>query len=289
MRTFTLPVPAIVAAHTKKQNQRTHYVMADSMSAMADAAQSRGRQNKGGYDWNGYLDLAGSARVARAGDMTRVAKSDSLLARFERFSFSRDRKSWRRDVAGNVPNVPAMLAGAPATMRRRVKLHADAAPIAIIVDLTTSGNIGADAIERRGAAILALTRVLASRRPVELWAGAIVGADADQNGVAMFTRIDTAPLDLAHAAFAMVSPAFTRQMLYSFARGAYGFGGSWPYGNNQNASRLFLADIMRPALPHVSDVLAIPAAHYEDQISANPEQWIESTLAALDGAGARAA
>ena len=284
MRTFTLPAPATVAAHTKKQTRKTHYVMADSMSALADAALARGRQQKGGDAWNGFLDLAGAARVAREGDLKRVAKSDSLLARFERFSFSRAGKAWRRDVCGNVPNVPAVLAGAPATMRRRVKLHADAAPIAIIVDLTTSGSIEADAIEKRGAAILALTRVLAARRPVELWAGAIVGADSDQNGVAMFTRIDTAPLDLARAAFAMISPAFTRQMLYSLARGAYGFEGRWPYGNSGDASRLFLADIMRPALPHVADVLAIPAAHYDDKISANPESWIESTLARLDGA-----
>jgi hypothetical protein len=49
-------------------------------------------------------------------------------------------------------------------------------------------------------------------------------------------------------------------MLYSLARGAYGFEGRWPYGNSGDASRLFLADIMRPALPHVADVLAIPAA-----------------------------
>jgi hypothetical protein len=82
----------------------------------------------------------------------------------------------------------------------------------------------------------------------------------------------------------MISPAFTRQMLYSLARGAYGFEGRWPYGNSGDASRLFLADIMRPALPHVADVLAIPAAHYDDKISANPESWIESTLARLDGA-----
>jgi len=289
MRIFTLPAPAIVAAHTKKQNLKTHYVMADSMSALADMAQARGQQRGSKSDWSGSLDLNESAQMARAGDMARVAKSDALLTRFERFSFSRDSKAWRRDVAGNVPNIPALLAGAPATMRRRVKLHADAAPIAILVDLTTSGNIEPAAIERRGAAILALTRVLASRRPVELWAGAIVGADADQNGVALFTRIDTAPLDLAHAAFAMVSPAFTRQMLYSLAHGAYGFGGSWPYGNSGDASRLFLADIMRPALLHVADVLAIPAAHSDDNISKNPERWIESTLAALDGADARRA
>lgn len=289
MRTFTLPAPAVVAAHTKKPNTRTHYVMADSMSALADMAQARGQQSGSKSDWSGSLDLNEAAQMARAGDMARVAKSDSLMARFEQFSFSRQSKAWRRDVAGNVPNVPAMLAGAPATMRRRVKLHADAAPIAILVDLTTSGNIEPDAIERRGAAILALTRVLASRRPVELWAGAIVGADSDQNGVAMFTRIDTAPLDLAHAAFAMVSPAFTRQLLYSLARGAYGFGGRWPYGASGNATRLFLADIMRPALPHVADVLAIPAAHSDDKISANPEQWIESTLAALEKGSASAA
>jgi hypothetical protein len=39
---------------------------------------------------------------------------------------------------------------------------------------------------------------------------------------------------------------------------------------------------MRPALPHVGEVLAIPAIHISDDISQNPEKWIAETLAKLE-------
>jgi hypothetical protein len=285
MRTLNLPLPANAEAALGRP-ARTYFALADSLSALADFAQAKGRQNGHG-DWSGNKTLTEACTACRTGDLSLVARSDSLLARFERFTFATPAKAWRRDVSGHRPDVPALLAGHPAAMRRRVRLVTEAAPLAVIVDLTTSGSIDPADIEKRGAAILALCRILAGRRPVELWAGVMTQAFG-REGVALFARIDTAPLDLARAAFAMVSPAYPRQMLYSLARGAYDFGGSWPY-KSHNISRDYLADIMRPALPHIGEVLAIPAAHTNDAIHKAPEAWLESTLARLDGTGQAAA
>jgi len=280
MRQFSLPVPASVAKAINSKDRKTHFILSDSLSALAKLARERGKQQNHGDAWAGNLSLTGACNMAISGNLAMAARSDELLARFERFAFEAPLKAWQRDVAGQRPDVPAFIAGHPAAMRRRVRLVSQAAPLAIVIDLTTSGGVNERDIEKRGAAILALCRVLAARRPVELWAGCMTDANG-KDCCAMFARIDTSPLDLAHAAFAMVSPAYPRQMLYSLARGAHGFQGHWPYSDH-NASRVHMRDIIRPALPHVGELLAIPAIHVADNIARNPEAWIAETLAKLE-------
>lgn len=279
MRQFNLPAPPTVAKALDNASRKTHYILADSLSALSDLACQRGRQNEKSA-WNGNMSLPEACNMAKTGDIKLVEKSDKLLSQFERFSFDAPMKAWQRDVAGHRPDAPAFIAGHPAAMRRRVRLVSQAAPLAVLVDLTMSAGVSNSDIERRGAAILALCRILAGRRPVELWAGCMTDANG-RDACAMFARIDTAPLDLARAAFAMVSPAFPRQMLYSLARGAHGFQGHWPFSDH-NVGRKYFADIMRPALPHIGEVLAIPAIHMADNIAKNPEQWIAETLAKLE-------
>ena len=279
MREFTLPVPDSVRSLIGR-DAKTHFRFADTPGQMADYALRRAPYMRGADQWCGGLDAKESVRRCHAGDISRVAPSDALLSRFERFAFQSLRREWRDDISGQVPNVPAFIAGTPLAMRRRAKVESPAAPLAIVVDLTSSANISPDMLERRGAAILAVVRVLSARRPVELWAGTMTDADGRKNASAHFARIETAPLDLARAAFVLVSPAFPRQLCYGASR-ADGFEGAWPYGND-DASRRFMADILRPAMPHVEDFLAIPAAHISDDMTRNPELWIENTLARLE-------
>jgi len=286
MRKLSLPVPDSVRTALGGCNATTHFRFADSPGAMADYAISTGRI-RGADEWSGGLEAAEAARRCHYGDLSRVPPSDALLSRFERFSFQSVRREWRDDISGQVPNVPAYIAGTPLSMRRRAKVQSPAAPLAIVVDLTTSAMIKTDAIERRGAAILAVVRVLSARRPVELWAGTMTDANNRQDASAHFARIETAPLDLARAAFVLVSPAFPRQLCYGASR-LDGFEGHWPYGSD-TVSRQFMEDIIRPAMPHIGDFLAIPGAHITDSMHKNPEEWIESTLARLESGEAEAA
>jgi len=279
MREFTLPVPDSVRSLIGR-DAKTHFRFADTPGEMADYAMRRAPYMRGADEWSGGLDAKESVRRCHYGDLSRVAPSDALLSRFERFAFQSVRREWRDDISGQVPNVPAFIAGTPLSMRRRAKVESPAAPLAIVVDLTSSANISPEMLERRGAAILAIVRVLSARRPVELWAGTMTDANGRKNASAHFARIETAPLDLARAAFVLVSPAFPRQLCYGASR-ADGFEGAWPYGND-DASRRFMADILRPAMTHVEDFLAIPAAHSGDEMTRNPEAWIEATLARLE-------
>lgn len=280
MRAFTVP------AHPKLAKRfgarKDHWMLFDTpaeLAAWAVANCSTGSHwDRRANDWHGESS-DDAARLTTSGDLSRVARSDALLGRFERFAFETTRKAWRDDIAGGFPNVPAYLAGHPLAMRRRAPAESAAAPLAVVVDLSTSAGISADAIERRGAAILALVRMLAMRRPVELWAGTGLDADRRQNASLIFCKLETAPLDLATAAYIMTSASFPRALCYNIGHVAHNFGGGWPYGDA--STRHHFAEMCAAGFTHADALLAIPAAHNDDAIGKDPEGWIERKLAEL--------
>lgn len=291
MRSFTLPACAAVKKEIGR-NSADHWRLFDSPAEIADFVQARcqsAANSRGGGSWYGHEDGATIARHARGGDPSRVASSDALLDRFERFAFETERKAWRDDIAGGFPNVPAYLAGHPLAMRRRMTDATASAPLAIVVDLATSSGVSSKTIERRGAAILALTRLLTMRRPVELWAGCLTGAGHnDRECAAIFTKIATQPLDLATAAYVMTSAGFPRCLIYSVAKQEAGFCYHWPY-RDHTASRKHLAAICAQGFSHATETLCVPAVHVQDDIADDPEGWIERKLAELAPAALDAA
>jgi hypothetical protein len=284
IREFTLDTPESVrkALHIEAGTQ-DHFVLADSMADLGRGAPGiapaeayeRGSDRP---EWYGRVTFDQACQLAIQGDVTLVAKSDKLLAKFERYAFETSGRGWRNDVVGALPDVPAYIAGHPLNMRRRTRLDSAAAPIAIIVDTTISAGINAETIMRRGAAILALVRILAGRRPVELWAVSQVNAK-DSGCATVGARINTTPLDLGTAAFALTHPAFPRWLCYSIAR-KYGFSGGWPYYSG-GESRDCMVDMLRPAMPHVTECLFMPGMYDEDSAANEPELWIEQKLAEL--------
>jgi len=119
--------------------------------------------------WSGGTPVETQARLD-AGSAKATAACDRLLGQMESVGFATSRFATVAAVAGGAPCVPAYLAGNPLAMRRRVKISDDAAPLAVVVDIGVSASVKAATIERRGAAALALVRLLAATRPVTLWA-----------------------------------------------------------------------------------------------------------------------
>lgn len=159
-------------------------------------------------------DRADTLHRALLGDVARVAASDALLDRMEN-AVGFEARRWRTVdcVAGGSPNVPAFLAGSPMSMRRRVRTMDTAAPLTIAVEMTVSANAKPAEIARRGAAALALARIAAAARPVTLWA--FYGAQNYGQNAAFAVRIETAPLDLARAAWLLCSPEACRRAALS--------------------------------------------------------------------------
>ena len=284
MRSFTVPASQEIEniiGRKAEDNWRLFNAPGEVIDYVESNCTKVDNWTDGPTNFNGHETREDCARRTRGGDFERVAPSNALLERFERFAFETPRKGWRDDVTGSVANVPAYLAGQPTAMRRRVTNKDAGAPLAVIIDLATSSKISADTIEKRGAAVLALVRLLSMRRPVELWAGVFTGAGSnDRDCAAIFTKIETAPLDLATAAYVLCSAGFPRRLLYSVAHESCGFVSHWPY-RNHSTSRAHMDAICRAGFHHVTDALCIPAVHIEDDIASNPQAWIERKLTEL--------
>jgi hypothetical protein len=199
------------------------------------------------------------------GDESLVARADALLTKIEdQIPVS---KGWRNvdDVVGAIPNVPAFLAGHPQHMRRRERTVTESAPITIFMNLTSSMGISPDKILQRGITLLALVRLLVEHRSVELWVGTCLGRTA-----AMW-KIDTAPMDLARAAFHICDPSMSRLFGYATCEMLVNehIGGGAP------TQALF--DLMSRTAGW-NDVMMIPYIHLDDPMVANPVGWLKRVM-----------
>ncbi len=207
--------------------------------------------------------------------------ADKYLDKLESHQFISSAYRCTDSIIGALPNIPAYLSGNPCNMRLRRRVTLDSAPLAIVVDLTSSAAIKNKDLERRGAAILALVRILSQRRPIELWAG--TGLNRGDGATLAYFKIDTAPLDLARAAYALIDPAVSRGLGYGvcYTHG-YDCGGSWPFQNHAKW-RDHGHKILREIIPHNSEVLFLaPLLNSDDSIS-NPAKWLSDMIARFGG------
>jgi len=253
------------------------------------------RKSKGS-GWRGGMSFDDSLKCVREGNPALVARSDEFLSRFEALHLVSRRWRTVAAVAGGVPCVPAALAGHPLAMRQRQRVSSDQAPLAIIVDIASSAGLGSADLEKRGAAILALVRLLSATRPVSLYVGVSVTAGhlRDQrryDACHIFTRMDTAPLDLARAAHMLCHTSTARSLYYG---AAYELTGapldeesqslSWPYRGGQDVIRTHAHAILARAIPDAAQSLYIGAAHMDDAAIKNPALWLETMLRQHGGA-----
>jgi len=175
------------------------------------------RVGKAGTQWWGGMTYRQSVTALRYGDMAGVAASDKLLAEME--TLVPVSQSWRthNSVVGMCPNVQQYLAGNPYNMRLKRRCATTTAPLSIFVELVASAGIDARTCLKRGAAMLALVRMLANLRPVELWCVIAIGQRNSRSSLCV--RLDTLPLDLARSAHVFTHPSVFRaatRMLFAF-------------------------------------------------------------------------
>lgn len=243
-------------------------------------------------DWAG-ASRAKTLACAQSGDSDRVADCDRLLAIMETgANFATARSVTIAAVAGGVPNVPAMLAGSPLSMRRRQRMADHAAPLSVVVDLGVSASVKHATLARRGAAALALVRLLAATRPVALWVVAGLqcsrGGDNPQNA-AFAVRLDTAPLDLSRAAWLLCAPEAFRRAGFAVAQTVAGRpndrGTNWLNDDHKRHPAL-LADCL-PALTGTADCVVVPSLITSGSTQFDSDSaaaaWVQEQLAAHGG------
>jgi hypothetical protein len=247
---------------------------------LADSVPADTKADVGG-SWYGHKDYATSLDQVRNGDLSGVAASEELLAALETEQFVSPVWRNRLDVVGGSPCVPAFLAGHPMNMRRRERVMTEQGPLVVIVAMSISSGISVEIMRKRGAALLALVRLLSANRPVELWTAVAMG---DPNhGSHVLTRLDTAPLDLARAAHLLTCPSVTRGLGYASCHQLKSNKGQWPH-NDYAAYQRTARELYSNVIGTTGEVLYVGAAHVQDEMVTEPVEWLKKTLAQYGGA-----
>jgi hypothetical protein len=288
-----MPIKSVVkfdAGDVTRNAIEVRQVLWHDMSDFTDTINHWAPQTWGAWHANGLGDVEAARNAVRRGLVRTVAETDKLLAKLEERQHEKT-TAFRtiNDVCGGAPNVGAFLAGNPLNMRRRQRHLSQVAPLTIYADLTSSGGVAEYVLRKRGIALLALTRVLSTLRPVTLRVGCALGNHRSDMALMSWVTLDTAPLDLARADFMLTHAAVSRGIMYSLINQQLystegGHAGSWPLDNYQTWTK-HASDIIKKMSGN-DEVLYVPALFLSDKedVWDNPVKFIEDMIRKYGGA-----
>ena len=210
--------------------------------------------------------------------------NDSLVSKAQKLIDSLDteietpRRDWIPGVAGSYPVVADFCRGLPTSMRRRVELPNNSAPIHILVSTTSSTEIKAEYLQKRGTVILALVLALSAIRPVSLHVFAMLDGNVDFTGeIITLAKINTTPLDLATACYCLTSSGFDRRIFHYTSKIWANYRGSWPRDYIRNRDK-YIKELPQKLGFNDSDTLLIKPAYGGDPMLINPINWINQQI-----------
>lgn len=227
--------------------------------------------------WSGNQTYAEARDNLFLGDPQALRESEKILEKLEGDGLELAQAQWDNDRTGFIPCVPSFLAGSPDSMRRLTEFQSETTPIKIFNDVCLSAHFSSQELTKRGTAILALARKLQVIRPVELYLYAsMYGKDSkDGHGACAIPviRLDTNPLDLTTASYAMANAGFLRQICFSWGD-ERGFEGSWAWNGYPGSNRPNLIK----ALKATETDLVIDGAYATDKLMNNPLEWVNDQV-----------
>lgn len=249
----------------------------DGMGSFIAALPVKSEIGAEGRDWTANESYHDSLRLCRDGWKHIVPKAEAMLDEIETSDLlTPATPSYMLDVAGFNPCVPAFLANDPACMYRRAVSSAasETAPLSIYVCAAASGSLSADTLKSRGIAILTLVLALSRVRPIELfvyWEGSGTKCPAFLPVVS----IDTGPLDLSSATYALASAGFLRNLCFAWGE-PYGFHGGFAWGSrpDQPDHQRRIRDVLG-AREHD---LVLYGASATDPLARDPMAWVKAQL-----------
>lgn len=189
----------------------------DSIAEQARVARDILHDAERSSNWRtGVTDFDETFRLAHVGDDSIVAQAEKLMDEFN-FVAETTGKHYEPSHCGAFPVVPDYLRGDPMCMRQMRTVTNESMPIRIAVGCTGSGGLSQEAMTKRGIAIIALVMAIAKSRPVTLeMICSLTGVIAPSGEDYVITRaqVQTAPLDLAGAGFAVSNTTFQVAMGY---------------------------------------------------------------------------
>jgi hypothetical protein len=236
----------------------------------ADAVSFCKRNYLSGYEadrhWNAGVGWAESVRRTIEGDTSLVAQAQEWADKFEADVDDAQRKTYVNAVSGSSVRVAAFLSGDARCMRKRVRDTAASRVVRIFVNIASSAGIASDALLKRGAAILGLVQALQARG---VTARITLVLNHESNANVYTIDVDTTPVDLSTAGFAMAHPAFARNILYPMLTAIEGSVSAW---NGCGDGAKFMSELLEP-----SDIY-VPRPGLGDPMMSDPEQWVRDRV-----------
>lgn len=251
----------------------------ESLGAFARECKEAGVSSKyshgGSASWWGGDSLSTLEAKCVSGETTHVAAAEALLEQL-RDEIEVPRPQWAPSPFGAFPNVGEFLAGEIDCMRLMANDPSQTAPVRVWYDPTSSAAISHEDLVKRGTAALALAMALSQIRPVELWT--FSDLDAKRDGLALIcAKIQTAPLMLSEACFALCNPGYARGLTYGLAERRMDFQGMWGFGDYcQDATER--AELMRAALGAAKEDIIIPGISARDELVKDPLAFIRREI-----------
>lgn len=226
-------------------------------------------------DWLGGVSPRQALDLATYGDDSTVAEAQKLLDKLSMPEIATRRAITVRSPYGGRVNVSDWLSGSPVPMRRRRKTDLDTNPLGVYVSTTSSCSIRADAILKRGIAILAFVLRVQEVRPVDLYLVTdLDGRDAEYS-THLVIPIESRPLNLSMAAYCLASAGYDRGCTHPVAKMLNGYCGGWGDGFEHTAR---YTEVLRRRLGASADDVIVPSIHASDPLAGNPLAWINTQL-----------
>jgi hypothetical protein len=231
-----------------------------------------------GGSWTDFETFDSALRKMTHGDDAYAAMADELLDKLADLSEGAPVREWAPGAIGAYCVVPEAIMGLPQCMRQLAPAG-ELSPVKIVISSTCSAGVDKRVMTERGVAILALLQKLQAIRAVELYI-LVEGNEGGAGNLFQMIRVDTKPLSVAHACFALANVGFARGLTYAHMHHYHGWNGSWPaeYGRaGYNA-------LVREAVDMTPEDLWIPSSYMTDSLlSRDPVAWVNRHLARFSG------
>lgn len=256
-----------------------HQFMSANMGMVLDVSND--------LSWYGGASVTSSVDMLVAGDQSQVEAAKRMSDKFD-IRIETHGQALGQGVAGFYPCVPEYLGGAPESMYCMVDSETQMSPLKIIVDSTSSSGVGSEMLRKRGITILAATMALSAMRPVSLEVVCTLDVKPElrsggKNFSSIRVPINSAPLDLGSACYALCHPGFARRICYGLVRNLFGGPLIWPklpdVDMHDTRSQKTTIATLKEIGEDPEQCLFIPAISLKDELVDEPEKWISKTLA----------
>lgn len=222
-----------------------------------------------------------------SGDLSSVAAAQKIIDQMrDQLIFADQHRVVAPAIVGFAPHVPHAIIGHPKTMLNFIpsEMISSTTPINIYAMVNVSAWLSDSQVLSRGIAILSLVLALSQSRPVDLYVGSCSCALDTPTVYGSITRIDTRPLDLAHAAWMLTSTLAIRGLLLTTSRQIAGDASSRRY-SVPHAYCGPTAPTYEPSLRSLigmapQDILIKAGSSLDKAMLDNPIKWVKDMIKA---------